>query len=221
MLPREVETVFGLTGLPGKSSVKRFKQSWGLDTALYKNFPLPFLTEHPHQRQSHTTKVFPSRDWRNANPTYRSTQVDKTVSLLRVLSIQVYLQLFPSMSHPHYRRLLQTYSQSMSAENIFSLYHNMVRYYCQAICVQYNSFWSMSFVQIFLHISSTTAINNNGIKALPCVRPTFTLDSPDTPGPPSTLLFVSSYVPSTNLTSASGTHVHFSVHIVISLGIVV
>ncbi|KAK2147520.1 hypothetical protein NP493_3433g00002 [Ridgeia piscesae] len=45
----------------------------------------------------------------------------------------------------------------------------------------------------------------SGIKALPCVRPTFTLDSPDTPGSQSTLLFVSSYVLSTILISASGT----------------
>ena len=62
--------------------------------------------------------------------------------------------------------------------------------------------------------------HNNGLKALPCVRPTFTLDSPDTPGPHSTLSFVSSYVPSTNLTSPSGTPTHLSVPIVISLRIV-
>ncbi|KAK2181098.1 hypothetical protein NP493_411g02070 [Ridgeia piscesae] len=49
----------------------------------------------------------------------------------------------------------------------------------------------MTFIQIFLLISSTTAINNNGVKALPCVTPTFTLDSPYTPGPHSSLLFVS------------------------------
>ncbi|KAK2172644.1 hypothetical protein NP493_944g02043 [Ridgeia piscesae] len=55
----------------------------------------------------------------------------------------------------------------------------------------YNSFWSMTFIQIFLLISSTTAINNNGVKAFPCVTPTFTLDSPYTPGPHSSLLFVS------------------------------
>ncbi|KAK2175233.1 hypothetical protein NP493_739g01042 [Ridgeia piscesae] len=60
----------------------------------------------------------------------------------------------------------------------------------------------------------------SGLKALPCGRPTFTLDSPDTPGPHSTLLFVSSYVPSTNLTSPSGTSTHLSVPIVISLGVV-
>ena len=42
-----------------------------------------FLTEHPHQRPSHTPKVFPFWDWRNVNPTYRSTQVGKLVSLLK------------------------------------------------------------------------------------------------------------------------------------------
>ncbi|KAK2174497.1 hypothetical protein NP493_796g01030 [Ridgeia piscesae] len=55
----------------------------------------------------------------------------------------------------------------------------------------YNSFWSMTFIQIFLLISSTTAINNNWVKALPCVTPTFTLDSPYTSGPHSSPLFVS------------------------------
>ena len=39
MLPREVEMVFHWTGLPGKKCVKRFEQSWGLDTSLYKNLP--------------------------------------------------------------------------------------------------------------------------------------------------------------------------------------
>ena len=42
------------------------------------------------------------------------------VSLLKLLPTQVYLQLFPSKSHPHYLRLHQAYSQSMSAENIYS-----------------------------------------------------------------------------------------------------
>ncbi|KAK2171775.1 hypothetical protein NP493_1027g00004 [Ridgeia piscesae] len=54
----------------------------------------------------------------------------------------------------------------------------------------------------------------------PSVRPILTLNSPDTPDPHSTLLFVSSYVLSTTLTSASGTPIHPSVPIVISLGIV-
>ena len=78
----------------------------------------------------------------------------------------------------------------------------------------YNSFWNITFIQIFLLISSTTAINNNGVKALPCVRPTFTLDSPYTPGRHSSLLFVSS--PSI----WPGTTIHISVPSVISLEIV-
>ena len=52
-----------------------------------------------------------------------------------------------------------------------------------------------------------------------CVRPTFTLNSPDTPGPHSIMLFVSSYVPFTKLTSPSGTPIHLNVAIVISRGI--
>ena len=59
---------------------------------------------------------------------------------------------------------------------------------------------------IFLLISSTTVINNNGLTALPCLRPAFTLDSPDSHGLHNTLLFVSSYVPSTTLTSVCHPH---------------
>ena len=44
MLPGEVEMVFNWTDLPEKWSVKQpFVQSWGLDTALYKNLPLTFM----------------------------------------------------------------------------------------------------------------------------------------------------------------------------------
>ena len=43
VLPREAETVFELTGLSGKSGVKRCEQSRGHDTALYKNLPLLLL----------------------------------------------------------------------------------------------------------------------------------------------------------------------------------
>ena len=39
MLPREAEMVFEWTGLSRKQSVKRFGQSWGSDTVLYKNLP--------------------------------------------------------------------------------------------------------------------------------------------------------------------------------------
>ncbi|KAK2186332.1 hypothetical protein NP493_205g01015 [Ridgeia piscesae] len=50
----------------------------------------------------------------------------------------------------------------------------------------------MTFIQIFLLISSTTAINNNWVKALPCVTPTFTWTLPL--GPPSTSVFPLSFL---------------------------
>ena len=43
MLPRQAELVSERTGLPGEESVKRFERSNGLDTALYKAIPLPYL----------------------------------------------------------------------------------------------------------------------------------------------------------------------------------
>ena len=43
---------------------------------------------------------------RIANPTYCSTQVDKTVSLLKLLPIQVRVHLVRSLPHPLYIRLL-------------------------------------------------------------------------------------------------------------------
>ena len=43
MLPGEAELASELTGLPGRAkSVKRFERFNGLDTALYKNYLLPF-----------------------------------------------------------------------------------------------------------------------------------------------------------------------------------
>ena len=83
----------------------------------------------------------------------------------------------------------------------------------------YNSFQSMSFVPVFLLSSSITAINNKGLNKLPCLRPPFTLNYPDTPGPHSTLLFMSSYAPYTILTSGFGTLIHLSVAISISFEI--
>ncbi|KAK2155487.1 hypothetical protein NP493_2068g00018 [Ridgeia piscesae] len=53
----------------------------------------------------------------------------------------IYRALFPSKSHPHYLRLHQAYSQSMSAENIFPLYQLFLEicfpicYHCQTTCV--------------------------------------------------------------------------------------
>ena len=117
-----------------------FSEEWIL--RYTRSYLYPFLTEHPHQRPSHTPKVFPFWDWRNVNPTYRSTQVGKIVSLLKLLPIQVYLQLFPSKSYPHYLRLHQAYSQSMSTENIFPLIQLFLEicfpicHHCQSTCVQ-------------------------------------------------------------------------------------
>ena len=62
----------------------------------------------------------------------------------------MYLQLFPSKSHPHYLRLHQAYSQSMSAENIFPLYQLFLEiwfpifHHCQTTCVQF-FFWNMTY----------------------------------------------------------------------------
>ena len=117
-----------------------FSEEWIL--RYTRSYLYLFLTEHPHQRPSHTPKVFPFWDWRNVNPTYRSTQVGKIVSLLKLLPIQVYLQLFPSKSYPHYLRLHQAYSQSMSTENIFPLIQLFLEicfpicHHCQSTCVQ-------------------------------------------------------------------------------------
>ena len=46
---------------------------------------------------------------------------------------------------------------------------------------------------------------------LPCLRPTSTLNSSFIPGPHTALPFVSSYVPSTVLSSGSGTRIHLNV----------
>ena len=44
MVSGEAELVSECTGLPGGAkSVKRFERSNGLNTALYKNIPLPFF----------------------------------------------------------------------------------------------------------------------------------------------------------------------------------
>ena len=93
------------------------------------NFRPPGSIEHPRQRSSHIPGVFPCWDWQISYPTYNSTQVNKTVSLLKLLPIQVYLQLFPSMSH-HItsvfskltlsRCLLKIYFHSISCSWIFA-----------------------------------------------------------------------------------------------------
>ena len=82
----------------------------------------------------------------------------------------------------------------------------------------YSNLRRMSLVLAFLLITSTTAMDNSGLRALPCLRPTSTLNSSDIPSPHTTLPFVSSHVPSTILTSASGTPNHLIVAMAISLG---
>ena len=69
----------------------------------------------------------------------------------------------------------------------------------------YRSFRLMSFIDTFLLISSITTMNSRGLRALPCLRPMFTLNFSAIPAPMMTLSFVCSYVASTILTSASGT----------------
>ena len=68
----------------------------------------------------------------------------------------------------------------------------------------------------FLLTSYITIINMSGLRVLPCLKPMFTLNSSDIPGPTKTLPFVHLYIPSTNLISS--TSIHLSVAITISLG---
>ena len=76
-----------------------------------------------------------------------------------------------------------------------------------------------SFITVFLLIRSSTAVNS-GLSTLPCLSPILTSNSSEAPSPTTTLAVVFSYVPSTILTSASGTPIHRSVAITISLGTV-
>ena len=48
MLPRETEMVFDWTGMQGSKVQKRFEQSWGLDTALYKNLNFTVIEKVTH-----------------------------------------------------------------------------------------------------------------------------------------------------------------------------
>ena len=53
MLPGEAELVSEWTGLSGKAkSVKRFEQSNGLDTALYKNYLFFYLLQTDNRARS-------------------------------------------------------------------------------------------------------------------------------------------------------------------------
>ena len=81
------------------------------------------------------------------------------------------MQLFLSLPHPHYPRLLQTHSQSMSAEHIFhSINCSLTSASPSASTARsfaFTSFRSMFFLPMFPLISSTTAINNNELKGSP------------------------------------------------------
>ena len=72
------------------------------------------------------------------------------------------------------------------------------------------------FVFLLITSTSTTVV----LRALPCLRPTSTMNSSNIPGPHTTLPFVSSYVLSIILTSASGPPIHLNVAITIFLGTV-
>ena len=120
-------------------------------------------------------------------------------SLPEVLLLQVYFQLCPT----HITILFLTYSHSMSAQHIFPLYHisccwrSVFPSATTARLSACSSFRSISFVPIFLLINSTMAINNSGLRALPCLRLSFTSNSPNTADPHYNLLFVCSCVPTT------------------------
>ena len=81
----------------------------------------------------------------------------------------------------------------------------------------YRSFRLVSFIDTFLRISSITTVNSRGLRALLCLRPMFTLNCSDIHAPMMTLTFVCSYVATTILTSASGTHSQRNVAITIFL----
>ena len=61
-------------------------------------------------------------------------------------------------------------------------------------------------------------INMSGMRELPCLKLIFTLNSSGIREPTKTLPFVPLYIPSTYLTSDSGTPIHIDVTITISLG---
>ena len=75
----------------------------------------------------------------------------------------------------------------------------------------------MSFIDTFLLISSIPTMNSRGLRALPCLRPRFTLNCSDIPAPMMTLPFVCSFVAYTILTFASGTPSQRNVAITIFL----
>ena len=151
-------------------------------------------SEHARQRPSHIPKVFSLLRLANCHPTYRSTQVDKTVSLLHLLPVQVYFVLFPSRSDPIY---ISSFFSNLT------LCPWLLNTSFQSICCSLrsaspsaataNHLRAIGFGERFLYISSYDI--QQWAQGAPCVRPTFTLNSPDTHGPHSTKLFVSSTSP--------------------------
>ena len=77
-----------------------------------------------------------------------------------------------------------------------------------------------SFTTVFLLMRSSTAMNSSGVSTLPRLSPTLTSTSSEAPSHTTTLAVVFSYVPSTILTSASGTPIHRNIDITICLGTV-
>ena len=67
-------------------------------------------------------------------------------------------------------------------------------------------------------ISSITKMKNNGLRALPCLKPMFTWNSFDIPDPTTTLPVVCSYMASTIFTSDYGAPTNLRVAIAIFLG---
>ena len=121
------------------------------------------------------------------------------------------------MSHPYYFRLLQ------SAGNIFALYQLLLKICSQSVFIV-RPLRTAFPVNVFCTNLSAYQFHHSDKQqwgqSAPLCQANITFESPDIPGPHSTLLFVSSYVPSAMFASASGTSIHLNVPIVISLGIV-
>ena len=76
-----------------------------------------------------------------------------------------------------------------TAEHILPFYQLFLDMFLHPLllqCLLRTTVSGVSFVPIFLFISSTTAVNNNELRALTCLRPTFPLNPPHTPDPPNT-----------------------------------
>ena len=146
--------------------------------------------------------------------------VHETVPLSQFLPLQLDVQLF--LRWP-------MCSTSIFPWFIFSLCQVNSPFYSSSVSCSsslpdpghlHRSFFMASFITVFLLMRSSTDMNNSGLSTLPCLSPILTSNSSDAPSPTTTLVVVFSYTPSTILTSASGTPIHHSVAITISLGTV-